>query len=137
MPRSSEGAGRADGPRPHAGTRHRGTTQRGSTSRGTMHRGAMYRRTLGRTAAALAVIVATMVAFSFVVGPWRPWVHRGLGPLLVLTVMLWLLRQNAAGTAALEASNAELGDVIAEAQDARARAEGEARQKARLAALLD
>src|SRR4051812_19432821 len=55
----------------------------------------------------------------------------------LLGVMFALLRQNAAATKALRASNAELADTVAHAQESQARAEAEAQQKARLAAVLD
>jgi PAS domain S-box-containing protein len=57
--------------------------------------------------------------------------------LIALLVMLWFYRQHRDKARALERRNLELAEVAALAQEALARAEGEARQKARLAALLD
>ena len=59
------------------------------------------------------------------------------GLLALLGVTVFLIRQTNAAKRALEAANLELGEAAAHAEEARARAEGLAHQKARLVAILD
>jgi PAS domain S-box-containing protein len=68
---------------------------------------------------------------------WAAAITVSLELLALLAVISWLIRQNMAGTHELEEANAQLAEVVARAQEAQARAESEAQQKARLAALLD
>jgi PAS domain S-box-containing protein len=94
-----------------------------------------------------STVVAALIALTAAIGivvslsqatPDR-WVHAAinLATLAMLGVLLGLVRQNLAGTSALERANDVLAEAVARAQEAQARAEAEAHQKARLAAVLD
>jgi signal transduction histidine kinase len=96
-----------------------------------------YRRAIWRDAGALILIALAVAALSFVEGDNYWWLHHTLEPVLLLGAMFWFFRQNIQRTRALERSNIELAEVVAHAQESASRAEAEARQKSRLAALLD
>jgi signal transduction histidine kinase len=96
-----------------------------------------FRRSIWRNAGAFIAIALALAALSFVEGDDYQWVHHTAEPVVVLGAMLWFFRQNMQRMRDLERSNIELAEVAAQAQESAARAEAEARQKSRLAALLD
>jgi PAS domain S-box-containing protein len=90
--------------------------------------------------AALLAVAATVETFIALrhAGEDR-WVHVAvyIALLAMLAVMFILVRQNERAMRAVATANTELGEAVAHAQEAQARAEAEAHQKARVAALLD
>ncbi len=91
----------------------------------------------------VAALIALLAAIGTVVSlsqaaPER-WMHVAINiaTLAMLGVLLGLVRQNLSGTSALARANDVLAEAVAHAQEAQARAEAEAHQKARLAAVLD
>jgi PAS domain S-box-containing protein len=95
------------------------------------------RRILWSIAALIIVVVGTMALRALPSGGGAAWFALTMALLAIIGVMIAIVWRKVANTNALESAVAELGDAVAQANEAQMRAEGEAVQKARLAALLD
>jgi PAS domain S-box-containing protein len=95
------------------------------------------RRILWSAAALLIVVAGTMALRALPSGGGAAWFALTMALLAIIGVMIAIVWRKVANTSVLESAVAELGDAVAQAHEAQMRAEGEALQKARLAALLD
>jgi PAS domain S-box-containing protein len=95
------------------------------------------RRILWSAAAVVIVVAGTMALRAVPARAGAAWFALTMALLAIIGVVMAVVWRKMADTNALESAVAELGTAVAQAHDAQVRAEGEANQKARLAALLD
>jgi len=95
------------------------------------------RRSLGFAAAVIIVVAGTIAIRSLPAGRSFAWFAVSMGLIAIIGIMMAVVWRNMSTTHDLESAIAQLGEGVAQAHEAQVRAEGEAQQKARLAALLD
>src|SRR3954467_13171472 len=95
------------------------------------------RRALWFATAVIIVGAGTIAIRSVPAGRSFAWFALSMGLMAIIGIMMAIVWRNMSTTHDLESAIAELGEGVAQAHEAQARAEGEAQQKARLAALLD
>jgi PAS domain S-box-containing protein len=95
------------------------------------------RRALWFASAVIIVVAGTIAIRSLPAGRSFAWFAVSMGLIAIIGVMMAIVWRNLSTTHDLESAIAQLGEGVAQAHEAQVRAEGEAQQKARLAALLD
>ena len=102
-----------------------------------LHMSLTLRRIVWLAAAVIIVVVGTFALRAFPTQGGAAWFALTMALIAIIGVMMAIVWRKMVSTNALESVVAELADAVAQAHEAQVRAEGEAQQKARLAALLD